>query len=49
MDLKYDPGSCSTAKMDCSWSDKSLFDYPEGAVRSLLSLIFLWTFMDGSK
>jgi hypothetical protein len=49
MDLKYDPGNCSTAKMECSWLDKPLFDSTERALGSLLFLIFLWIFVEESK
>jgi len=49
MGAKYDPGSCSTAKMERFWSDKPLFDSPERVLGSLLLLIFLWIFVDGSK
>lgn len=48
MVVKYDPVSCSIAKMECSWSDKPLFDSPERALENLLFLIFLWIFVDGS-
>ena len=49
MVLKYDPGCCSKTKMECSWSDKPIFDTPEYAPDSLLFLILLWIFVDGGK
>jgi hypothetical protein len=48
MDLEYGPSCFSKTKMECSWSDKPQFDSPEHATGSLLFVIFLWIFVDGS-